>query len=135
MVQRRKQAKYGCLAGIGIFVLLMVGSAVFGKWLFPDTFSAAAKDYKEVRNLRLVGYLPETMPKSVRDLKVTWNIDRNTANARFVVSAEDVPQLTKGFSALPPDNLGIQRFSRERDGQKETLTIDTRSGAVEWSTQ
>jgi hypothetical protein len=134
-----KQGAYtvikGCAAILAIFLVLVVGVGLVTEWRFPKRFETTAKTYDELRGTNLIQgrWLPETMPKSMHDLTISWDLDVGRADATFFVAPEDIAKLTKGFNRVPADESEVEKFSRERDRVTETLEIDARTGHVGWS--
>jgi len=133
----------GCAIAAGVGFALLLGAGYLLDRAFPMEFEATANDYKDVENLRLVGYLPDTMPESVRDLKMRWNIDYENADATFFVAPKDIEHLVQGYELLESKSNDLDRFRRVRDATSglfpaervDMLVVNRATGKVEWSTR
>lgn len=138
-----KQAVYNVFKGCAVILAVMFALGFIAAFLmdryFPTSFEATAKNYDELRDTGLIqGYwLPDTMPKSVRDVRISWDLDSASASATFYIAPADIDELVKGFDiadSVRNSATTDQRFSRLRDEQLEMLTINSQIGLVKWIT-
>lgn len=103
-----------------------------------ETFTTRCANYEELVDSGLMSrrWLPDSMPKSVRDLSEAHNLDSNNVYATFFIALEDTDQLVKGITEkIPSGNSKTRIFTRkDRNCQEctrvERMTIDTKTGRV-----
>lgn len=117
--------------------LLIIASIYFH---FSETFKTRCANYDELVDSGLMGrgWLPDTIPKSVYDLRERHNVESNEVSATFYIAVEDVDELVQGFSeTTDPKNKIVRIFVKDRDcssclSTMERLIVDTKSGRVQY---
>ncbi|MCS7199933.1 MAG: hypothetical protein N2327_02460 [Caldimicrobium sp.] len=127
---RSKKLKLSLLS-FGLFILLSIGSKVYGVEPFPlSNFQSNASNVEEVEFCREI--LRKALPLFEKDLTMLTEDERNFLDfafflydATYICLGRIFPQILidfKGFNKLPSDKLTILVMAREKD---ELLTKDT----------
>jgi hypothetical protein len=125
--------KNALLSGLGLCLLLMAtllaGASLFIVLFDPDEIWWEIADYDELKHTTLFrnGWLPDMVPKSVRDLKGWNNIDSGRVEVEFYIDTEDMQSLIKGYDELTPEGFPAKFHTADAGGNGRFRCFKARS--------